>query len=163
MIWKYINLAAWGAPNLPEFEIFISIGSQLNHLEGFPTVSPSHDQCNFFSCQHIRCLRQVSSFSLLFFFFPHCCYTTKFAGEAIIRGGVLLLTMSWKKCLLTLDAVCVGAPSQLWMRTSSEMYGETLSGLSRRASFIWRAKNTGHELMSFLLSADLRGWPDSRD
>lgn len=52
----------------------------------------------------------ASGNSYLFHSLFHCCCTTKFAGEAVIRGGEPLhLTTSWKKCLLTSDAVYVGA------------------------------------------------------
>lgn len=68
LIWNHIypGPSYMGCPKCARLWAFHFNWSQLNQLEGFPTKSPSHDQCNFFSCQHIRCFRQFLSFSLPF-------------------------------------------------------------------------------------------------
>lgn len=68
LIWNHIypGPSCMGCPKCARLWAFHFNWSQLNQLEGFPTESPSHDQCNFFSCQHIRCFRQFLSFSLPF-------------------------------------------------------------------------------------------------
>jgi len=60
----YPGPSCMGCPKCARLWSFHFKWSRLNQLEGFPTVSPSHDQCNFFSCQHIRCFRQFLSLSL---------------------------------------------------------------------------------------------------